>query len=236
MKPKLYYRVDDKGVPFDNFCSDAAIGANEQGIPCIAFSDIKSVPYNPYHIVVTSVEESQEWLGRKVEAIDDSWATQFKGRKEYSSTLEAVYNFPCFVKPATEVKAFTGLVVNNDRELRLFTNNFDGILSVQEVVEIESEYRLYYTDGRGVLGIKHYLGNPYITPDEGFVEMVVKSAKEKLKEKSFTLDFGIKENGETFLIEINDGWAIGNYGLSPDKYYSFVKNRWLQLTGVLSPQ
>ena len=43
----------------------------------------------------------------------------------------------------------------------------------------------------------------------------------------------IKENGDTFLIEVNDGWAIGNYGLSPDRYYSFVKNRWLQLTGIL---
>lgn len=28
---KLYYRVDDKGIPWDNFCSDAAIGAVESG-------------------------------------------------------------------------------------------------------------------------------------------------------------------------------------------------------------
>jgi hypothetical protein len=35
------------------------------------------------------------------------------------------------------------------------------------------------------------------------------------------------------LIEINDGWAIGNYGLNPIDYFSFVKTRWLQITGVL---
>lgn len=233
MTPKLYYRVNENGVPFDNFCSDAAIGANEAGISCIAFCDIKDVPFNPYHIVVTSVEESQEWLGRKIETIDDSWARRFKERKEYFCTLEAIPFFPCFIKPATEIKAFTGLIVNNEREVRLYTNNYDGQLSVQEIVEFESEYRVYVNRDRGILGIKHYLGDPYLVPQKDFVDEIVKSAKENLKENSYTLDIGIDKNSKNYLIEINDGWAIGNYGLPPDKYYSFIKNRWLQLTGVL---
>jgi len=233
MKPKLYYRVDEKGIPFDNFCSDAAIGANEADILCIAFSDIKQVPKSQYNIVVTTVEESQEWLGYKVFPINDTWAGEFKKREEKFCLLEEIEKYPCFIKPAQDIKQFTGIVVENEKEAKLFTSNYDGQLSVQEIVEIESEYRLYYTETRGILGIKHYLGNPYLVPDEKFVEELVFHAKKELKEKSFTLDIGIKNNGETFLIEINDGWAVGNYGLPPNLYYSFVKARWLQLTGVI---
>lgn len=234
MKPKLYYRVDEKGVPFDNFCSDACIGANEAGVECIPFSNIKDVPYNPYHIVVTSVEESQEWLGKKLDAIDDSWAKRFKNRKEAISTLDGMPFYPCFIKPANDIKAFTGLIVDNENEAKLFTNNFEGVLSVQEIIEFESEYRVYVHKDRGVLGIKHYLGDPYLVPGKAFVDAVVFGAKENLKENSYTLDIGIDKNNKNYLIEINDGWSVGNYGLTPKDYYSFIKTRWLQLTAVLT--
>jgi hypothetical protein len=49
----------------------------------------------------------------------------------------------------------------------------------------------------------------------------------------YTLDIGIDDKGINYLIEINDGWAIGNYGLNPIDYFSFVKARWLQITGIL---
>ena len=233
MKPKLYYRVNKNGVPFDNFCSDAAIGADEAGIKCTPFSDIKSVPKNPYNIVVTGVEESVEYLGYKIFPIDDTWAKDFKLRNEQFCLLDEIKEYPCFIKPAQDIKAFTGIIVENYKEAKLFTNDYSGILSVQEIIEIESEYRLYYTETRGILGVKHYLGNPYLVPNEEFVNILVNRAKKELKQKSFSLDIGIKENGETVLIEINDGWAIGNYGLSPNLYYSFIKARWLQITGVI---
>ena len=89
MKPKLYYRVDENGVPFDNFCSDAAIGANDAGIEAIPFSDIKQVNMNPYNIVVTSVEESLEWLCHNIQAIDDKWQRKlFRMREKITNTLK----------------------------------------------------------------------------------------------------------------------------------------------------
>lgn len=233
MKPKLYYRTDHNDIPFDNFCSDAAIGANEAGIKCIPFYNIKDVPFNPYHIVVTSVEESQEWLGCKIPPIDDSWAKKFKNREERFCLLEEIENYPCFIKPSEDIKAFTGTIVNNYNEAKLFTNNYNGQLSVQEILEFESEYRVYVHKDRGILGIKHYLGDPYITPQKEFVDEVYFAAKKNLKENSYTLDIAIDKNNKNYLIEINDGWAIGNYGLNPKDYYSFIKTRWLQLTGVL---
>jgi hypothetical protein len=233
MKPKLYYKVNENGVPFDNFCSDAAIGANEAGISCIAFSDIKTVPKNPYHIVVTSVEESLQWLEKDVQAIDDSWAKHFKNRAEKILKIEEIENYPCFIKPYKQIKAFTGIIVNNKEEAKLFTQDFKESVSCQEIVEFESEWRVYVNKDRGILGIKHYLGDPYIIPQKSFVDEVVKAAKKELKENSYTLDLGIDKNLKNYLIEVNDGWAIGNYGLPPTLYYSFIKSRWLQLTGVL---
>lgn len=234
MKPKLYYRVNDNGVPFDSFCSDAAIGANQAGIECVPFSDIKSVDRNPYNIVVTSVEESLEWLDYNVESIDDSWAgKRFKKREETVTTIDKIQTYPCFIKPHKQIKAFTGVMVDSEQEAKLFTQDFKNLVSVQEIVNIESEYRVYYTEHRGILGIKHYLGDPYLKPDKEFVYELLSAAKENLKQKSYTLDIGITTEGETLLIEINDGWSVGNYGLSPSLYYSFIKARWLQLTGIL---
>ncbi len=233
-KVKLYYRINEKGIPFDNFCSDAAIGADEEGIDCIPFSDIKKVPKDPYHIVITSVEESQEWLGKKVNPINDSWAEMFKGRLVEYKLIKDIEEYPCFIKPAEDIKAFTGLVVSNEGEAKLFTQDYKGLVEVQEPIkDIESEYRIYVHRDRGILGIKHYLGDPYKVPKEDFINNLVKAAKQNLTENSFTLDVYVDSINRTCLIEVNDGWAIGNYGLSPKDYYSFVKTRWLQLTGVL---
>lgn len=231
---KVYYRTVD-GIPFDNFCSDGAIGAKEHGIEKIkSFENIKDVPFDKHTIVITSVEESQEWLGRKVEVIEDSWGKEFKKREIKYMPINQIENYPCFIKPAREIKAFTGIIVYNEKEAQLFTQDYKKFVEVQEpIYDIESEYRVYVNKDRGILGVKHYLGDPYMKLEESFVNEVHLAAKKNLKENSYSLDFGIKENGENFLIEVNDGWAIGNYGLSPYDYYSFIKARWLQLTGVL---
>lgn len=231
---KVYYKTVDK-IPFDNFCSDAAIGAREHGIQNVyAFEDIKEVPFDKYTIVIASVEESQEWLGRKIEPINDSWAKEFKKREIKYMPIKQIQKYPCFIKPSNEIKAFTGVIVNNYNEAMLFTQNYQKFVEVQDpIYDIESEYRVYVNKDRGIIGVKHYLGDPYLKLDENFVNEVWSSAKKNLKENSYSLDFGIKENGENFLIEVNDGWAIGNYGLTPYDYYSFIKARWLQLTGVL---
>lgn len=70
-------------------------------------------------------------------------------------------------------------------------------------------------------------------PDKSFVEEIYKQSKLNLEQNSYTLDIGIDDRGNNYLIEINDGWSVGNYGLNPSDYFSFVKTRWLQITGVI---
>lgn len=233
MKPKLYYSCINK-IAFDNFCSDAAIGARDEDIETIGFEDISEVPYDPYHIVVASVEDTLQYLGKEVNVIDHSWASKFLKRDfEQFESLKHIDQWPCFVKPAKDIKAFTGFVSDSYQMAMMMSYDYEGPVVRQKIINIESEYRVYISSLRGILGVKHYLGDPYLTLDKDFVNECFLESKKRLTENSYTLDFGVDDKGETFLIEVNDGWAIGNYGLEPKTYYHFVKNRFLQLTNVL---
>lgn len=233
-KPKLYYNCI-KGVAFDNFCSDAAIGARDSGIETIPFEDIEDVPYNPYHIVVAPVEDTLKYLNKDIPVIDHSWTYDYLKRGINLRYIIDIQDkeYPIFIKPARQIKGFTGFVALNKEDAIRNSYNFSDKIVSQEVIDIRSEYRVYVDNVRGILGVKHYLGDPYISLDREFVEDCFKKSTERLKERSYTLDFGINDKGETFLIEVNDGWAIGNYGLDPQTYYNFIKNRFLQLTGIL---
>jgi hypothetical protein len=229
MTPKLYYQLEDK-IPLDNFCSDAAIGARENGI--LAVGTHTPPAFHPYNIVVGSVEFTQEYLDRVIPPIDRSWSIPYEKREIVECTIDEIKGYPCFIKPSQEIKAWTGIVVENEDQARLFTQDYQKKVFCSAVKDIESEYRVYVVKNRGIIGVKHYLGDPYMSLDKDFVEECYRVSR-VLNENSYTLDFGITKQGETFLIEVNDGWAIGNYGLNPSEYYSFVKNRFLQLSGVL---
>lgn len=233
---KLYYQVDDKNYPMWDFCASAMIGAKEENIEAIPFKDVSEIKYNNLNVVVGSVEQTLKYLDKEITIIDHSWCWDFFKRGINLRYICEIYDkeFPTFIKPAREIKGFTGFVAINKKDAIQNSNNYQGKIVSQQVVQIESECRVYVDKNRGILGVKHYLGDPFITLDKNFVQTCVKKSREKLNEISYTLDFGINEKGETFLIEVNDGWAIGNYGLDAKTYYHFLKNRFLQLNGVLS--
>lgn len=247
-KPTLFYQTDKKGFPLFPFCYSAAKGALEADIDIEPFTTDECPQYDPYNIIVGSVEKTIEYLLQKYKdpvkefkAIDDSWAAEFKKRNEQIMDISEVNEFPCFVKPNKQIKAFTGFIAENREQLDLFArvnvyghmHPFLGSVKIQDIVNVQSEYRVYVSNLRGIIGIYRYLGNPFAKLNRTFVEYCTNISRQYLSEQSYTLDFGIDDKGETFLIEINDGWAIGNYGLDPKDYYHFIKNRFLQLTGVI---
>lgn len=44
------------------------------------------------------------------------------------------------------------------------------------------------------------------------------------------MDIGVTQDGRTLIVEINDGYALGNYGLNPLKAAIFFERRWRELT------
>jgi len=50
-----------------------------------------------------------------------------------------------------------------------------------------------------------------------------------------SLDFGITDYGRTLLVEINDGFSIGAYGLDEELYAKFLMARWAEIIGIDDP-
>lgn len=48
----------------------------------------------------------------------------------------------------------------------------------------------------------------------------------------YLADFGLTDEGRTVLIEINDGYALGSYGLFYLDYAKLLAVRWAELTGT----
>lgn len=228
-------------LAFD-FAYDAMLGAQSLGIKYKAVDSYESIPGDATNILVGSVEFCRNWLhkhGYSVPKLVDlnSIGIDLK-RSCYYAIMSELYMIPkelwvpVFIKPYYEIKAFDGFVASDNNEmLQLFTNGYTGPILVQDIINYVSEYRAYITNNR-LIGIKHYLGDPLIFPNPEYIKHCIESCKDVLNLHSYSIDFGIAENGQTYLIEINDGWGIGNYGIPPKDYYLFVRNRWLQITGV----
>ena len=46
------------------------------------------------------------------------------------------------------------------------------------------------------------------------------------------LDFGITDDGQTLLIEFNDGFSLENYGVEPTLYAILLTARWAEINGT----
>lgn len=49
---------------------------------------------------------------------------------------------------------------------------------------------------------------------------------------TFSLDVGVTEAGATLVVEVNDGYALGAYGLMLLAYAKFLSARWAQMSGT----
>ncbi|MBV8820231.1 MAG: hypothetical protein JO022_17855 [Acidobacteriaceae bacterium] len=71
---------------------------------------------------------------------------------------------------------------------------------------------------------------PEIRPTEHMVEQVVKRLDNAGQSVAgYCLDFGLIAFGEMSLIEMNDGIALTNYGISPADYLNLHLMRWQEL-------
>ena len=48
----------------------------------------------------------------------------------------------------------------------------------------------------------------------------------------YAIDFGLTDKGETLLIEVNDGYSLGCYGLVYLDYAKLLSARWAELTST----
>lgn len=135
-----------------------------------------------------------------------------------------------FVKPKSKAKLFTGFVVRSSYDLNtLFSIGKSTELYCSAVVEWLSEFRVFVVNSK-IVGMKNYSGNPDILPDMEFVENTIRDFENsEERTAAYGIDFGILKDGDTALIEWNDGYALGSYGLEKEIYTELIFSRWEEL-------
>lgn len=138
--------------------------------------------------------------------------------------IEEGYSNDVFIKPKDRLKRFTGFVVKGMDSLYQLANiSKHTEVWASDVVYWISEYRVYVVNGK-VRGIKYYNGNPDVQLDLITVDNAIDDYENSgLAPKAYGIDFGVLDTGETALIEVNDGYSIGNYDLDDKDYADLIE-------------
>jgi len=167
-------------------------------------------------------------------------------RDIHISTLKEVmktdFNKRAFIKPVKPKKTepfFSSLTKNNDnyefylREIIGLDDNEE--MYVSEIVKFASEWRVYVYDFE-IQQICFYKGDPKIFPEIIEIKDMIKEYKEA--PCCYALDVGVLfDHSEFFnhqmtaLVEVNDFYALDNYGLNSEKYAFLLHERWKQIKG-----
>lgn len=138
-----------------------------------------------------------------------------------------------YVKPATEVKSFDCMKINKNtlHSLMHLEPNTDVIVSNPFNHKIVAEYRCYINNSV-IEDIRLYTGDPlqYIN---NISKIVFAISNYKNAPTAYTIDIAILENGSIAVIELNDFWSIGSYGLEPELYSIMLENRYKEITNKI---
>lgn len=137
---------------------------------------------------------------------------------------------PLHVKPRDRQKLFKGVLVESSTDLAAMSGVDDSEpVILQEAVSFLSEWRATILRDK-VLNVAHYKGDPLIFPDTSVVRRAVQSFCDR--PIGCAMDWGITDKGKTILVEVNDGFALGNYGVRGHEYTAMIECRWRELIGL----
>ena len=203
------------------------------------YSNIMEVPANKNSMIVGCIEDTVAFFDRLGISIpkplnipDELNNLKYLRRKVEVKTLQEFYdswNGECaiFIKPYDKVKLFAGGVITRAFSKEQFYElPLDTKVMVSNYIDMSSEYRCFINRGK-LVGLKHYNSDFTLFPDVKFIKQAIEEYKSA--PISYSLDFSVSDIGETSVIEANDGWSLGSYGLDSETYSRFLIDRWLQI-------
>ncbi len=164
----------------------------------------------------------------------------FLGRKIWRDTInnfskdEEKWSKGYFIKPIKE-KAFTGKIVRNIADLVGCGSCYEDYeILVSEPIEVVGEWRCFIRYD-GILEIspygwsENYIGFQYHYDWNIVNRMLEAFSTWEERPAACSMDICVTKDGRTLLVECNDAYALGCYGL-PDIYYAkLISARWSQL-------
>ena len=170
---------------------------------------------------------------------------QFMGRKVWRDTINSIasdekkWSAGYFVKPVKD-KAFTGKIISNISDLigcGSYSEDYEVIVS--EPIDIVAEWRCFIRydeilDARpyGSISRIDYQGYMYGYDSKKLKEMLEAFKNWEDRPMGCSLDICKTREGRTLLVEINDAYALGFYGLPSVLYAKMISARWSQLLGT----
>lgn len=216
-------------------------GLEDIGFECVKFSTLQDLA-DYYHSRGELIVGGIGIIRKRLKAFDIDPITvdypeelkEFLGRTIQESTLSNIANnpetWPIFIK-SKEQKRITGKVIRNASDLvGLGYQEENPEIYISEVMNFVSEYRVFVRYGE-VLDCKHYWGDPMVFPDAAIIKAAI--SKYQSAPDAYGIDFAVTKEGKTVLIEVNDAWALGCYGLEMHLYAKFLITRWAQITNTI---
>ncbi len=240
MSPKKAYVQQQHGQWLNDNCYTMWYGLTRMGYEVHPFT-MDNIPqditkHTVVHGGINTMRKIFDQLGVEQPPIHNpnDYLPQYCSRDFTETTIGDIramgpFPRPIFIKPLNDHKLFTGFVCTNVFNFNLITGKFDDNVRVlvSDYINMISEYRCFVNRGK-LVGSKNYTGDFKRNIDYDIVESAIKDYKDQ--PISYSLDFAFTDRGETLLIEINDGFALGSYGLNPIVYTKFIIDRWNEIT------
>ena len=223
---------------YSNISFYAALEAYyNMGFEIVHVQDMEALEVAPEHIFLGSIQYIKNALTKLGCVVPEPLdypedLREFLGRKIWESTIDEIADNPenwnVFVKPKGIAKKFTGRLIQSPKDLiGCGDPRFNQPVWVSEPVKFVAEWRVFVRYGQ-ILGARMYKGNWRAHLDSKVVEKALAAFKNA--PAGFALDFGLTQDGRTLLVEANDGFALGNYGLFYIDYAKLLSARWAELT------
>jgi len=148
--------------------------------------------------------------------------------ESFYKTLEENKDFGTeyFVKPVKN-KVFTGYTCITPQDLDKLQCSKKTEVYVSSYVKFGAEFRAYIYKDKIVDAFRYWGDDWSAVFDRSIVEAMVLALAGTMP-VFYSLDFGTSE-GKTLLVEVNDGYALGNYGLAPKPYAEMTIARWKEI-------
>lgn len=233
----IYIQSDNnKIIPHHFDAASAMYGAieTEQKYKLVTFDEVQSGKFNSLiksNLFVGSVEFMKEVfskIGKENVRVPENSNREFKIMTLKEAKIIARSGQSVFIKPF-DIKLFTGFILDQMVHKSISNIPDDTMVMVYDVFKsaIKSEFRCYI-HRNNIIDIKIYSGDFFSSLNEEYLNKIININKHRFP-VAYVIDIGVLESGENVVIEYNDMWAIGNYGMPNDLYLRLLKDRYFEI-------
>lgn len=237
-------------IPHSYNIANAMYGFRELGAEIISYHTIDEI-YNLVtrdDIVLDYIDQCNQIFAKFgvkpfIPDYPDS-LSKYLGRKIWKDTINSIscdeskWSAGCFVKPVRD-KVFTGKIIRSIADLAGCGNHAEDYeVLVSEPISILAEWRCFICYDQ-LLDVRPYgmimdrnRESYFYHYDENVLRQMMKDfCNWEERPMACSMDICVTDKGKTLLVELNDAYALGAYGLPGILYAKLISARWSQLLG-----